>query len=58
VTVTGTAHVEPPPQITPFDNKSLAGMDAFDNVDAVLASALDPGVAVVRQTVRISGRSQ
>ena len=53
-TVVGTAHVEPPPKIAGFDNKALAGVDAFDNVDAIFASALDvsPIAAEMQQKVR------
>jgi hypothetical protein len=53
-TVIGTAHVEPPPQITAFDNKTLAGVEAFDDADAVFGSALDvsPTAAEMQQKVR------
>jgi hypothetical protein len=54
MTVIGTAHVNPPPDIPAFDNKALAGVEAFDNVDAVFASALDvfPTAAEMQQKVR------
>jgi hypothetical protein len=54
VAVIGTAHVETPPKIPEFDNKTLAGVEAFDNVDAVFASALDvsPTAAEMQQKVR------
>ena len=53
-TVVGTAHVEPPPKIAGFDNKALAGVEAFDNVVAIFASALDvsPIAAEMQQKVR------
>jgi hypothetical protein len=54
VIMIGTAHVEPPPKIAAFDNKALAGVEAFDNVDAIFASALDvsPTAAEMQQKVR------
>jgi hypothetical protein len=54
VTVIGTPRIEASPTIAMFDNKSLAGVEAFDNVDAVFASALDvsPTAAEMQQKVR------
>ena len=44
----------PAPAIPSFDNKTLLGADAFDNADAVLASAMDvsPIAAEMQQKVR------
>jgi hypothetical protein len=50
----GGVTVEPSPKIPDFGNKGLLGAEIFDNVDAVLASALDvsPVAAEMQQKVR------
>ncbi|WP_082862597.1 DUF1214 domain-containing protein [Caballeronia hypogeia] len=50
----GDVSVSPSPSVPDFDNAKLLGADAFDNVDAVLASALDvsPVAARMQQQVR------
>lgn len=54
LTPLGKATVAPPPSVPAFDNAKLLGADAFDNVDAVMASALDvsPVAAQMQQEVR------
>jgi hypothetical protein len=54
VTPLGAVTVEPSPKIPDFGNKALLGAEIFDNVDAVLASALDvsPVAAEMQQKVR------
>lgn len=49
----GTVTPVPAPEVPGFDNKTLIGVEAFDNVDAVLASALDvsPIAAAMQQKV-------
>jgi hypothetical protein len=50
----GTITSEPSPKVPDFDNKALLGAEIFDNVDAVLASALDvsPIAAEMQQKAR------
>lgn len=54
VTPLGAVAVRPPPTIPRFDNKTLLGVEIFDDVDAVLASALDvsPVAAAMQLQVR------
>jgi hypothetical protein len=53
-TALGTPKVKAPPVIRMFDNKDLMGVEIFDDVDAMLASALDvaPNAAAMQQKVR------
>ncbi|MBX5163228.1 MULTISPECIES: DUF1214 domain-containing protein [unclassified Rhizobium] len=41
VSVIGKPKIAKPPALAPFENKSLIGVDLFDNADGLLASALD-----------------
>jgi len=54
VTTVGKATVEPPPKITMFDNKELAGVEIFDHVDMIFASAIDvaPNASSMQEAVR------
>jgi len=53
-TVTGGDTAVPPPRrIVDFENHTLAGVGIFDNVDAVLASALDVSPAAVDLQLRV-----
>lgn len=54
VSVIGKPHIAKPPVVAAFDNKRLIGVELFDNVDRVLASALDtaPNAAEMQQKVR------
>ncbi len=51
----GKPAIQPPPAIPMFDNKSLIGVEIFDQIDAKLASALDiaPNAAELQQKVRV-----
>jgi hypothetical protein len=53
VTALGTPLIAAPPAIPMFDNTDLIGVEIFDNVDAVLSSALDvaPNAAEMQQKV-------
>jgi hypothetical protein len=53
-TAMGTPKIKAPPAISLFDNKSLMGVEIFDDVDTKLASALDvaPNAAAMQQKVR------
>lgn len=50
--------IQPAAPMAPFGNKELIGVELFDNVDAVLASALDvsPAAAQIQAKVRDIGR--
>ncbi|RWU22805.1 DUF1254 domain-containing protein [Pseudomonas alkylphenolica] len=54
VTPLGDIAVVPAPEVKPFDNARLLGVEAFDNVDKVFSSALDvsPVAAQMQQKVR------
>ena len=54
LTPMGTVQVAPTAAIAEFDNKGLIGAEIFDNIDAMLASALDvaPNAAEMQQKVR------
>ncbi|HYS67585.1 MAG TPA: DUF1214 domain-containing protein [Paraburkholderia sp.] len=54
LTPLGDVRTSPAPTVADFDNAKLLGANAFDNVDAVLASALDvsPVAAPMQQQVR------
>jgi hypothetical protein len=41
VSVIGKPKIAKPPALAPFENKSLIGVELFDNADGLLASALD-----------------
>jgi hypothetical protein len=50
----GSRHIAPPPRLPDFDNASLIGAAIFDDVSAILASAVDvsPMAAPLQQKVR------
>ena len=54
----GTPQIEPPAPMAAFGNKELIGIELFDNVDAILASALDvsPIAAQMQAKVRDIGK--
>jgi len=56
VTTVGKATVQPPAKITMFDNKELAGVEIFDHVDRIFASAIDvaPNASSMQEAVRRS----
>lgn len=54
VSTSGNIVVARPPELPSFDNKTLLGVEIFDDVDGKLASALDvaPNAAELQQKVR------